>query len=211
MAGSHKSGVAAAKDFLFENAFYILTPSGSAGKEAVASLKDLLKGTNAKFVEMSPAEHDAVTSVISHFPHIVAASLVHQTVKFEDQYPLVKRFAAGGFRDITRIASSSPAMWRDILLHNKDKILERFDEWKQELDRIQSFVENEDADGLFEFFGKPRNTATVCLCGKRRDSFLLRSLCRCPGPSGVISKLRRSSPTSKSALRTSGLSKQGKT
>lgn len=167
MAGSHKSGVAAAKDFLFENAFYILTPSGSAGKEAVASLKDLLKGTNAKFVEMSPAEHDAVTSVISHFPHIVAASLVHQTVKFEDQYPLVKRFAAGGFRDITRIASSSPAMWRDILLHNKDKILERFDEWKQELDRIQSFVENEDADGLFEFFGKPRNTATVCLCGKK--------------------------------------------
>ncbi|OMI26751.1 prephenate dehydrogenase [Bacillus haynesii] len=152
MAGSHKSGVAAAKDFLFENAFYILTPSGSAGKEAVASLKDLLKGTNAKFVEMSPAEHDAVTSVISHFPHVVAASLVHQTVKFEDQYPLVKRFAAGGFRDITRIASSSPAMWRDILLHNKDKILERFDEWKQELDRIQSFVENEDADGLFEFF-----------------------------------------------------------
>ncbi|MCJ2146186.1 MULTISPECIES: prephenate dehydrogenase [Bacillus] len=152
MAGSHKSGVAAAKDFLFENAFYILTPSGSAGKEAVASLKDLLKGTNAKFVEMSPAEHDAVTSVISHFPHVVAASLVHQTVKFEDQYPLVKRFAAGGFRDITRIASSSPAMWRDILLHNKDKILERFDEWKYELDRIQSFVENEDADGLFEFF-----------------------------------------------------------
>ncbi|MDI5789391.1 prephenate dehydrogenase/arogenate dehydrogenase family protein [Bacillus licheniformis] len=66
MAGSHKSGVAAAKDFLSRTRLY-LTPSGSAGKEAVASLKDLLKGTNAKFVEMSPAEHDAVTSVISHF------------------------------------------------------------------------------------------------------------------------------------------------
>ncbi|MBP0723489.1 prephenate dehydrogenase/arogenate dehydrogenase family protein, partial [Escherichia coli] len=88
----------------FENAFYILTPARSAKKESVCSLKELLKGTNAKFVEMSPEEHDAVTSVISHFPHIVAASLVHQTVKFEDQYPLVKRFAAGGFRDITRTA-----------------------------------------------------------------------------------------------------------
>ncbi|MDA7025634.1 prephenate dehydrogenase [Bacillus sp. CLL-7-23] len=152
MAGSHKSGVAAAKELLFENAFYILTPCNSTKKEAVVLLKQLLKGTNAKFVEMSPEDHDAITSVISHFPHIVAASLVHQTVKFEEQYPLIKRFAAGGFRDITRIASSSPAMWRDILLHNKDEILERFEEWKCEIGRIQSIVEEEDADGLFAFF-----------------------------------------------------------
>ncbi|BBP90312.1 hypothetical protein BsIDN1_39300 [Bacillus safensis] len=100
---------------------------------------------------MTPEEHDAVTSVISHFPHIVAASLVHQAHHFE-QFPLVKRFAAGGFRDITRIASSNPAMWRDILLHNKHKILDRFHEWKKEINRIETFVEQEDAEGLFSYF-----------------------------------------------------------
>ncbi len=137
MAGSHKSGVIAAKDFLFENAFYILTPAKETNRQAVDRLMDLLKGTNAHFIEMTPEEHDAVTSVISHFPHIVAASLVHQAHHFEEQFPLVKRFAAGGFRDITRIASSNPAMWRDILLHNKHKILDRFHEWKKRLTALR--------------------------------------------------------------------------
>lgn len=152
MAGSHKSGVAGAKEFLFENAFYILTPGQKTDKQAVEQLKNLLKGTNANFVEMSTEEHDGVTSVISHFPHIVATSLVHQTHHSENLYPLVKRFFAGGFRDITRIASSGPAMWRDILLHNKDKILDRFDEWIREIDKIRTYVEQEDAENLFRYF-----------------------------------------------------------
>ncbi|MFX0112863.1 prephenate dehydrogenase dimerization domain-containing protein, partial [Bacillus pumilus] len=71
---------------------------------------------------------------------------------FEEQFPLVKRFAAGGFRDITRIASSNPAMWRDILLHNKNKILDLFHEWKKEIDRIETFGLQEDAEGLFSYF-----------------------------------------------------------
>ncbi|OLP64996.1 hypothetical protein BACPU_19520 [Bacillus pumilus] len=152
MAGSHKSGVIAAKDFLFENAFYILTPAKTTHRDAVDRLKHLLNGTNAHFIEMTPEEHDAVTSVISHFPHIVAASLVHQAHHFEEQFPHVKRFAAGGFRDITRIASSNPAMWRDILIHNKNKILDRFHDWKKEIDRIESFVKSEDAESLFSYF-----------------------------------------------------------
>ncbi|QHQ55709.1 prephenate dehydrogenase [Bacillus velezensis] len=157
MAGSHKSGAAAAKEFLFENAFYVLTPGKSTSKESVTHLKELLKAANAHFVEMTPEEHDGVTSVISHFPHIVAASLVHQAHHAEEDYPFLKRFAAGGFRDITRIASSSPAMWRDILLHNKDKLLDRFKEWKREIDTIESYVENEDADSLFGYFKKAKD------------------------------------------------------
>lgn len=157
MAGSHKSGISAAKELLFENAFYILTPAKSAKEASLAKLKELLRGTHANFLEMSPEDHDEITSVISHFPHIVAAGLVHQASRFEDDFPMVKRLAAGGFRDITRIASSSPAMWRDILLHNKEKMLNRFDEWQKVMDKIRTFVENEDAENLFAYFQMAKN------------------------------------------------------
>lgn len=78
MAGSHKSGVIAAKERLFENAFYLLTPTDGIPMEKVEQLKEWLAGTNAKFLHISPKEHDYITGVISHFPHIIAASLVHQ-------------------------------------------------------------------------------------------------------------------------------------
>lgn len=166
MAGSHKSGVIAAKDFLFENAFYILTPAKETNRQAVDRLKDLLKGTNAHFIEMTPEEHDGVTSVISHFPHIVAASLVHQAHHFEEQFPLVKRFAAGGFRDITRIASSNPAMWRDILLHNKNKILDRFHEWKRST-ALRPLYSKKTLKACSLIFKRQRNIAMDFLLGKK--------------------------------------------
>ncbi|MCM3163093.1 prephenate dehydrogenase [Metabacillus litoralis] len=152
MAGSHKSGILAAKPHLFENAFYILTPSQYVTQNDVDLLKSVLEGTKANFIEMTPNEHDEVTGVISHFPHIVAASLVYQAKNHEEQFPLVKRLAAGGFRDITRIASSSPSMWRDILLHNKEPLLHLFDEWISEMERVKEFVANEEADNLFSYF-----------------------------------------------------------
>lgn len=157
MAGSHKSGIMAAKPHLFENAFYILTPSKHATKDDIEMLKMLLNATKANFIEMSAKEHDKVTGVISHFPHIVAASLVYQAKTYEEQSPLVKRLAAGGFRDITRIASSNPFMWRDILLHNKKPLLKLFDEWIVEMQRVKGFVENEDALNLFDYFEHAKN------------------------------------------------------
>ncbi|MBM7604416.1 prephenate dehydrogenase [Metabacillus crassostreae] len=152
MAGSHKSGILAAKPHLFENAFYILTPSKYVTSEDLEQLKYILEGTKANFIEMSPQEHDRVTGVISHFPHIVAASLVYQAKNHEEQFPLVKRLAAGGFRDITRIASSNPYMWRDILLHNKGPLLHLFDDWISEMERVKGFVENEEAENLYDYF-----------------------------------------------------------
>ncbi|MGM7721928.1 prephenate dehydrogenase [Metabacillus sp. Hm71] len=152
MAGSHKSGILAAKPHLFENAFYILTPSEYVTPQDLARLTDVLEGTKANFIEMTPEEHDKVTGIISHFPHIVAASLVCQAEYHEEEFPLVKRLAAGGFRDITRIASSNPAMWRDILLQNKRPLLELFDEWIAEMNRVKSLVANEEADQLYSYF-----------------------------------------------------------
>jgi prephenate dehydrogenase len=152
MAGSHKSGILAAKPHLFENAFYILTPSEYVTSQDLAVLIKVLEGTKANFIKMTPEEHDKVTGVISHFPHIVAASLVYQAENHEEQFPLVKRLAAGGFRDITRIASSNPSMWRDILLHNKGPLLNLFDEWITEMERVKSFVANGEADQIYTYF-----------------------------------------------------------
>ncbi|RDI42997.1 prephenate dehydrogenase [Falsibacillus pallidus] len=150
MAGSHKSGVAAAKDILFENAFYLLTPFEDKAK--IDSLKNWLRGTRAQFVEVSSEEHDKMTGIISHFPHLIAASLVKQADRHSASLPLISRLAAGGFRDITRIASSSPEMWKDITLHNDQNLINMLETWKSDMDRIIMMLKNNDEDDILDFF-----------------------------------------------------------
>lgn len=156
MAGSHKSGVIAAKAILFENAFYLLTPQKHIQEEAIERLKLWLEGTKAKFISMSPEEHDYLTGVISHFPHIVAASLVHQAEKTSEKEKLIPRLAAGGFRDVTRIASSSPEMWRDILLHNKDVLLGLLKEWQAEMGIVVNMLKSNNSEAIFDYFSRAK-------------------------------------------------------
>lgn len=152
MAGSHKSGVSAAKAILFENAFYLLTPRVGVNPEHVEKLKAWLAGTKAKFLTVTPEEHDFMTGIISHFPHIIAASLVHQAERSSQNQQLVTRLAAGGFRDITRIASSSPEMWRDILLHNKPVLLNIFDTWIDEMKKVTYMLEKDNGEAIYQYF-----------------------------------------------------------
>ncbi|MBP2241370.1 prephenate dehydrogenase [Cytobacillus eiseniae] len=156
MAGSHKSGVTAAKSILFENAFYILTPEEHIHEQQLLQLQDWLAGTKAKFLIMTPEEHDYLTGVISHFPHIVAASLVHQAERKSETQKLVPRLAAGGFRDVTRIASSSPEMWRDILLHNKAVLLHLFTDWQHEMKRIENMLQSENGEEILAYFAQAK-------------------------------------------------------
>ena len=116
-----------------------------------------MKGTKAKFITLSPEEHDYLTGVISHFPHVIAASLVHQAEKTSQEQKLMTRFAAGGFRDITRIASSSPEMWRDILLHNKDVLLKLLKEWQQEMEEVTTMLEHQDGEEIYQYFAQAKN------------------------------------------------------
>ncbi|WP_174734006.1 prephenate dehydrogenase [Mesobacillus harenae] len=152
MAGSHKSGVTAAKALLFENAFYLLTPDKHTSSEAVETVKEWLAGTKAKFLTVDPEEHDFLTGVISHFPHVIAASLVHQANKSGENHELVTRLAAGGFRDITRIASSNPEMWRDILLNNKDVLLSLLQGWKSEMETVSSMLVSANGEDIYQYF-----------------------------------------------------------
>ena len=152
MAGSHKSGVSASKEILFENAFYLLTPGESVDPASVDNLKNWLYGTKAKFLTITPENHDYLTGIVSHFPHIIAASIVRQTEKLAETEGLIPRLAAGGFRDITRIASSSPEMWKDILLHNRKILIELLNQWQEEMDWIKDVLEKEDSEAIQSYF-----------------------------------------------------------
>ncbi|WHY75875.1 prephenate dehydrogenase [Neobacillus sp. WH10] len=152
MAGSHKSGVTAAKEILFENAFYLLTPEEHIEDIKLETLKEWLIGTNAKFLTVTPGNHDYLTGIVSHFPHIIAASIVRQTEKLAEAEGLIPRLAAGGFRDITRIASSSPAMWKDILLHNREILIKLLNQWLDEMNGVKSLLEKENSAAIFNYF-----------------------------------------------------------
>jgi prephenate dehydrogenase len=157
MAGSHKSGVTAADENLFENAYYILTPN-QVKQELVAAMKELLKGTRAKFVVLSAEEHDQITGMLSHLPHIIAAGLVNQSKEFNEDYPRSRQLAAGGFRDITRIASSDPQMWTDILLSNKEVLLALLHSWQAEMQQVAEWLKNEDQAAIHQFFYAAKET-----------------------------------------------------
>lgn len=152
MAGSHKSGVTAARQYLFENAYYMLTPFEDENGKQIIKLEQLLKYTLAKLVKVDANEHDHMTAVVSHFPHIVAASLVHQLNGEKQQFPMTSLLAAGGFRDITRIASSNPSIWRDITLQNRKELLDQLNVWQDEMNRVRSILESNDDKSIEDYF-----------------------------------------------------------
>lgn len=152
MAGSHKSGIIAAKPYLFESAYYLLTPFEDENNDNITKLINLLKFTFAKIIQLDAKEHDHMTAVVSHFPHIVAASLVHQLHNENQKFPLTSLLAAGGFRDITRIASSNPQLWTDIVLQNRDELMEQLDEWLQEMDRVKKILTLRDMEEIEQYF-----------------------------------------------------------
>lgn len=157
MAGSHKSGVTAAKAHLFENAYYMLTPL--VGEEVIklAKLEELLKFTHAKVISVSAREHDHMTAVVSHFPHIVAASLVHQLHSERDANPMTRHLAAGGFRDVTRIASSNPTLWRDITVQNRFELVEQMERWQAEMNHVKDILLSGDAEAIEHYFAVAKN------------------------------------------------------
>ncbi|MRH42407.1 prephenate dehydrogenase [Aquibacillus halophilus] len=151
MAGSHKKGIQAAKGHLFENAIYILTPIHSCPPEKIEQLKTILQGTSSKFLILEPKEHDEMTSVISHFPHLIASSLVHQAKSWQKTHAHIPKLAAGGFRDITRIASSNPAMWQDIFFHNRHGISNLLNDWILEMTSLKNLLETGDKISMYHY------------------------------------------------------------
>lgn len=157
MAGSHKSGVEAAKEVLFENAFYILTPGKRSDDRDLERLISVLSVTKAKIKVLDAKEHDHMTAIVSHFPHLIAAALVHQLDR-EEHYPFARQLAAGGFRDTTRIASANPDMWRDITTQNNEMIVQQLDHWMEQMADLRQLLAQNEPEPIRQYFAKAKET-----------------------------------------------------
>ncbi len=158
MVGSEKFGYSYSKAHLFENAYFVLTPSDRVKQEKLNQLIKIIEEIGSIPVIMTPEQHDLITAVISHVPHVVAASLVHMAKDFESEDRFLLKLAAGGFKDITRIASSNPNLWKQITLSNKDKINSVLEKLIINLNEYKAQLNLQNEDYILNFFSAAKNT-----------------------------------------------------
>ena len=157
MAGSEKSGFANSKPILIENAYFVLTPSAKVAKKKVDAYASFVESLRALPIVLDYHEHDIVTGTISHLPHIIAASLVNFVRDTDTKDELMKTLAAGGFKDITRIASSSPTMWEHICAQNQSNISQILGNYIETLNEAKKLVDAGDSQGIYDMFDHSRN------------------------------------------------------
>ena len=162
MAGSEKTGYANSNPLLLENAYYILTPTQEVPEEKITQLRQLVAGIGALPLILDYNKHDYITAAISHLPHIISACLVNLVEKSDDAEGLMKMIAAGGFKDITRISSSSPVMWQSVCLTNTENIKKLLDDYISDLKTVQKELDARSEDELYQLFDSAK---------EYRDSF----------------------------------------
>ena len=158
MAGSEAAGVEAAHPDLFVNAAYVLTPTERTNPEALATVSALAEAIGSRVVVMHPEVHDRCAAVISHLPHLIAAALVSLAQEHSLQDSQVFDLIAGSFRDMTRVASSSPALWRDICLTNVEAIEAAAEHFRRLLDEGLAAVKSKDAEAFEKWFRSAKET-----------------------------------------------------
>ncbi len=157
MAGSEKSGFVNSKAHLIENAYYILTPSAKVSQEKINAYQTFVKSLKALPILLDYQKHDEITGTISHLPHILASSLVNFVRETDTSDELMKQLAAGGFKDITRIASSSPIMWQQICLKNKKNISKILGAYIETLNHAKQAIDNSEESVLYSLFETSRD------------------------------------------------------
>lgn len=155
IAGSEQSGVDAARADLYQRHRVILTPVPENDPAAVALVRAMWASTGAEVVDMEVEQHDRVLAATSHLPHALAYALV-DALASSDASEDIFRFAAGGFRDFTRIASSDPVMWRDIAIANRPALLQSMDLFTTHLDELRAAIEAGDGDALLQTFSRAK-------------------------------------------------------
>lgn len=156
MTGSERYGYTNSNASLLENAYYILTPSPAVKEEDAKALSLLIQTIGAIPYILDASSHDLTTAAISHLPHLVASALVNLVKEGDDEQETFKTLAAGGFKDITRIASASSALWQQITLENRENILVFLDRYIHQLTLLKKDLEATDTDRMYTFFETAR-------------------------------------------------------
>ena len=156
IAGTEKSGVEASFAELFQRRRVILTPTPCNSRPAVDRVRSMWELTGAEVVEMDADHHDEILAATSHLPHVLAYALVDALARMEDRVEIF-RYAAGGFRDFTRIASSDPVMWHDICLANREAILNVLARFQDDLDKLTAAIHNDNGAFIQEVFSRAKD------------------------------------------------------
>lgn len=158
IAGTERSGVDASFSTLFKGKRCIVTPTARTDGRALETVARMWQSAGSEVIRMDADKHDRIVAAISHLPHMVAYSLVNAVDGYDRLDENILSYSAGGFRDFTRIASSDPAMWRDIALMNRPALLEMMDFFAGYFGRLRSLVESGDEEGLAKFFAESKRS-----------------------------------------------------
>jgi prephenate dehydrogenase len=150
MAGSELEGPDGADGDLFSGATWVLTPTEATDPEAFAAVRAMVADLGAEPIALPPERHDALVAMVSHVPHIVAVTLMAVAAGRAEEHAALLRLAAGGFRDMTRIAGGESAMWPDVFSTNTSAILEAFDAVRDQLDAVRSIIAERDRDAIVD-------------------------------------------------------------
>ncbi|MFN3396860.1 MAG: prephenate dehydrogenase, partial [Thermodesulfovibrionales bacterium] len=153
IAGSDKSGIDEARADLFNNALCIITPTENSDTGALQKIAILWESVGAKVRFMDPHKHDEVYAAISHLPHVIAFSLVNTIGDIDSEYI---EYAGQGFKDTTRIALSSPELWRDIVIYNRENLLKFLEIFKAEIEKIDEYLKNNKAEAIRDIYQRAR-------------------------------------------------------
>lgn len=192
MAGTEQVGIAGADPHLFTNAFYVITPGVNCSARAVETVTELVRVAGAVPVIMDSVKHDRAVATLSHLPHLLAVALAQAAGCLEVDQPGSLNLAAGSFRDGTRVAESSPVMWQDVCLANRDMILDALRIFREQLDCLEQAVQHGEGNKIMEAFsgaGKIREVYKKQVKGKLADLVeLVISVPNAPGALGLVTK-----------------------
>lgn len=192
MTGSEKTGILAADKTLLENAYYIITPTAITPQSDVEDFREFVRSLGSIPLILDYKTHDYSTAAISHLPHMIAYSLVNLVQQIDDDNETMKSIAAGGFKDITRIASSSPVMWQNICASNREQILVLMDKYTALLSRLRSYIEASNEQALLDFFQSAKDYRdSLSLPSIKTESTYYELFVDLPDETGGIAKVSR--------------------